>query len=145
MRAARRRRSGVILIVVLAMLTLFAIVGVSFVFYGQTAHPAAGVFREDAFALASEARQSALVIQRDILNAAEREVDFSDSRAALRDLTGRAEDLKANVRAAIAAAERPADKLQLHRACLTLEELLQAIRLLETLIDQLESGSPERA
>ena len=133
------------MILVLAMLTLFAIVGISFVFYGETAHPAARAFRDDAFALATEARQSALVIQRDILDAAEREVDFSDSRAALRDLAERAEDLKADVHAALAAAQRPGDKLQLHRACLTLEELLQAIRLLETLIGELESGSPQRA
>ena len=135
---SRNRRSGIILIVVLTLLTLFAIVGLTFVLVADTASPAVRPFREEAVALARDTREAAAVVRNDLLDSLSGEVDFSASRAALAELARRAEDFKARVREAYDATDDHAARRQLKKLCGTLEELVETLDLLDRLIGAIE-------
>jgi hypothetical protein len=135
---SRKQRSGVILIVVLSMLTLLALVGLTFVLVADTASPALRPFREDAVALAGDTREAAAVARNDLLDSFSGEADFSASRAALADLARRTEEFKARVRAASDGSDHPATRRQLKKLCGTLEELVETFDLLDRLIQMIE-------
>src|SRR5436190_12649684 len=135
---SRKRRPGVILMVVLAMLALLALVGLTFVLVADTASPPVRPFREEAVALARDTREAAALVRSDLLDSLSGEVDFSASRAALAELARKAEEFKARIRAASDVSDDPAARRHLEKLCGTLEELVATLDLLNRLIGEIE-------
>jgi len=132
MRKNRRnaRRSGVILMVVLALLTLFEIVGLSFVVYADKPVLASDLWRT--------ARSAAPVIQRDLLESLAGDRDFSASHEAIDALTRSTESLQDLICQACDDEQDPRERLRCKRLCATLQKLASAIKLLDLLIRQIE-------
>ncbi|HZN32209.1 MAG TPA: hypothetical protein VFB80_00270 [Pirellulaceae bacterium] len=127
-----RRRRGVILMVVLSLLTLFAIVGISFVFQAQRTASA------EAAANWRQVREAAPIIERDLLEALAGETDVSGSYSALQGLDLTSSDLRAAICAAARAEQDPKERRRLERLCDLADDLRRAISLLQWLLGQVE-------
>ena len=81
-------------------MTLFALVGISFVLYADTARRGTTQFRADAFALAEQTLDLAKGLGTDLIRSEREEVDFGPHIEAIDDLASHAERMKARVRQA---------------------------------------------
>ncbi len=124
--------------VVIAMLTLLALIGVTFVLVADTASPAVRPFREEAVGLAGDTREAAAIVRSDLLDSLTGEVDFSASRAALADVGRQAAEFKARVREASGISDDPAARRHLKILCATLEELVETLDFLVRLLGEIE-------
>jgi hypothetical protein len=128
----------VILLVVLAMLTLFELVGIAFAVYADTARPAARPFREAAFALAEQTLGLAEDLGPDLERATHRRVDFGPDLEAIDDLGARAGCLAAKVREARAGEPDPRAQADLDALADDLDQYREGVEDLRQLVEQLQ-------
>jgi len=94
----RQPREGVILIVVLALLTLFALVGISFVLYSDSSKKGTRQFREATIAIAHETLDLAEGLSQDLFRSEHEEVDLRAHLEKIDDLSSQVICLKKKVR-----------------------------------------------
>jgi len=95
---ARAQRRGVILIVVLAMLTLFAIVGITFTLVSDVARPANRPFQRDVEDLSADTRELAFFLGQVLADDID---DVEGAYSAFRDDLGRLSARAAEIRARV--------------------------------------------
>ncbi len=137
-RRSRRkcRRRGVILMVVLALLTLFAIVGLTFVFYGQSQRVSLN-WRQPPETLVVQSLALARDGRNDLTLWGRGEGDFSATLQGVAALEGTAAEFQADVRAALPNVPDPEEQEKLRQLDDTLQKLLEEIKRLRSLIFQL--------
>jgi len=115
---------------VIALLTLFAIIGISFVFYADTGKHGTTQFRDDAAGLAEDTGSFAALLGRDLMRLDREYVDLRPHLETMDDLEGVASALRGRVQAA---RERATDA-QVRR---NLDDLIRDIETYEELIRDL--------
>jgi len=133
----RARRSGVILIVVLALLTLFTVLGLSFVAYSEAKASANRHWRETSFEQFARTGEVAQTTTEDLLKANAGQIDFSKSRAEIDALLKAATALRDEVCRAAEIEQDPAERSRLAALCRTQEQFVKALARLKWIIEQM--------
>ena len=132
------RRSGVILIVVLALLTLFTVLGLSFVYYSEAQASASRHWRKTSFEQFARTGEVAQTTTEDLVKAnAGGQVDFSKSRAEIEALLKAATALRDEVCRAAEIEQDPAERRRLQALCRTQEQFVKALARLKWIIEQM--------
>jgi hypothetical protein len=130
--------------VTLALLTLFTIVGLTFVAYSDKEAQASENWRAQATDLLEQVRQRAPVVQRDLLESLAGDLDLSPSHDELETLATMAAAFRDDVCTARDAQQDPSVRRRLTRLCLTLQALVTTIDRLERLVNLIELNPTEQ-
>ncbi|HZL87339.1 MAG TPA: hypothetical protein VFB96_03095 [Pirellulaceae bacterium] len=135
-----RRRRGVILMVVLALLTIFEIVGLTFVAYSEKEATASRNWRLARWPVATATVELTDEFQDDFRRLFQGELDFSASLKAADALESAVREAKAEVLAALANETDPQERERLLALCETLQEMLEKIKLFRALVFEIQFG-----
>ena len=136
----RRPREGVILIVVLALLTLLTLVGISFVFYADTAKKSTRQFRDEAFSIAHETLDLAEGLGHDLVRSEHEEVDLRPHLEKIDDLSSHVICLKKKIREARDREPDPQAQENLDALTRDIEVFETGLEDLHRLIDEILRG-----
>jgi len=141
MRLAHRspaRRRGIVLLIVIALLELFAIVGLSFASYSAADRPGTVVFRPDLADLAHDTEAFAFFLSQDLGAIAEGEDEDLGVYSALRGrLQERAAGIDNRVRLTLAVTTDPSDRNDLRKLDRLLAAYVEELCRLQELLDLL--------
>jgi class 3 adenylate cyclase len=126
--------------VVLALLTLFQIVGLTFTSYAQTHNSADENLRDAAAALAARARDAAPVVREDLLDALAGDLELPQSRAELERLREAAVAFLDVVTRARDAVQDESERKRVERLWERANEVVESIDRLRCYIHQIELG-----
>jgi hypothetical protein len=131
-----RGDTGIILLVCLALLTLFSIVGLAFVAYSEREAAASQSWRVARFF--EQTQDAAPVVVGDLLEALQGDFDFTRSHEGLARLGDEAVELRDLVCSALEEEKDPEKRREIERLCVTLHDLADAIDRLEEFIRLIE-------
>ena len=134
------RRRGVILMVCLTLLTLFEIVGLTFVAYSQKEATASRNWRQARWPVATATVELTDEFQAEFRQFFQGELDFTASLKAADALESAVREAKAEVLAALANETDPQEQERLRALCETLEEMLEKIKLFRALVFEIQFG-----
>lgn len=138
--AMSRRREGVVLLVVITMLTLFAIVGISFVSYADADKPGAEQFRPDLSALTQQTLIIADDLADDLRRSVREPVDLRPYLSRIYYLADDAEGIETRIRTALDRETDPAARTNLETLDCDVKAYLEELDNLRWLIEQLVTG-----
>ena len=138
---SENRRSGVILIVVLAQLVLLSLVGITFVSQSDAARPGNRPFQRDVESLGSDTRDLAFFLSRDLAELDDDEdVDLGVYSDTLRELSDRAANLRVQIRQALEQSNNPAARADLRVLDRRLEGYQSLVCLLREILQRIIRG-----
>ena len=128
------RRSGVILMVVLAMLALLSLVGITFVLAADAAQPANQPFQREVDSLITDTRDLAFSLSHDLASFDD-DTDLGAYPEAIRSLSARAEDLRVRIHRAYDSSTDPRARNDLRTLERRLEEFRSCLCLVREFIE----------
>src|SRR5262245_25792635 len=141
---SHRPRRGVILIVVLALLTLFQIGAISFVLYADTGKVGVTQCRDPARILRDETGVYSAMVGNDLMRSLDEDVDFRSALESTDHLAVRARDLRIDARLALELVRDPEKRQNLTAFLARIEQYEDSLAALRWILIRIQFGPADR-